>query len=546
MQGVAGLGRRLRLLRRAAAASHAALGGGAGGGGSVIVLPHRQCDEDKGIAASFSSASGKSCLGPSASLATTPTRLVAVSSTIRASPLIAARFTHTASEALIDSMATTTQPTATSTETTTAIHEPPPGTPVVASPDEMPHVLPFTHELSELRVSYIPPLDWSSAGVPLKGEDALKIKEPRHSWIEVVYPFSSSAFLVDQYRLFGTKYIRFGKILEDMDALAGDVAVRHTEATGVALVTAAVDHIDWSRHVSLDRDLSLQGQVTWVGNSSLEVRLRASYIGKDSADLSKCEYFIGEALFVFVARDPKMESAVKVHRLQPTTPHEIAAFKERDNSLLRVPPTPEELAMIHALFMEAKRWEKSFSTGAKSQQMSNATSARSKQLDLPAGPPWVSMKDTVHNSVHLMHSQDRNVHERVFGGHLMRIAYELAWATAFSQIGVAPRILAVDDIAFIHPVSIGSILEFRSQVIYSAEGVLRVMVTATDLTPGLGKRQVTNNFSFAFSCPDPDAMIVSNGGMCTVRRVMPDTYEEAILYVHGYRQHVQNVISGKL
>jgi hypothetical protein len=36
----------------------------------------------------------------------------------------------------------------------------------------------------------------------------------------------------------------------------------------------------------------------------------------------------------------------------------------------------------------------------------------------------------------LMHSQDRNHFNRIFGGHLMRLAFELAYATAAQHSGV--------------------------------------------------------------------------------------------------------------
>lgn len=40
------------------------------------------------------------------------------------------------------------------------------------------------------------------------------------------------------------------------------------------------------------------------------------------------------------------------------------------------------------------------------------------------------MSVTAHKSVLLMHSQERNRHGNIFGGYLMRTAYELAWGTA--------------------------------------------------------------------------------------------------------------------
>jgi len=48
-------------------------------------------------------------------------------------------------------------------------------------------------------------------------------KTPRDSWIELLMPFSTDARLREQYVNYHGG-VRFGKILEDLDAAAGNIA----------------------------------------------------------------------------------------------------------------------------------------------------------------------------------------------------------------------------------------------------------------------------------------------------------------------------------
>jgi acyl-coenzyme A thioesterase 9 len=60
------------------------------------------------------------------------------------------------------------------------------------------------------------------------------------------------------------------------------------------------------------------------------------------------------------------------------------------------------------------------------------------------------MDNTKFKNTMLMHLQERNVHGKIFGGYLMKVAYELAWATASAFFGVHSMVFAaVDDIQFV-------------------------------------------------------------------------------------------------
>jgi acyl-coenzyme A thioesterase 9 len=92
------------------------------------------------------------------------------------------------------------------------------------------------------------------------------------SYMEEYLPFKSSPTLLDEYITTGGK-IRIGKILEDLDALAGAISYKHmdTFAAGppLTVVTASMDRLELLMPNSVE-DLKLSGHVAYVGKSSME------------------------------------------------------------------------------------------------------------------------------------------------------------------------------------------------------------------------------------------------------------------------------------
>ena len=79
----------------------------------------------------------------------------------------------------------------------------------------------------------------------------------------------------------------------------------------------------------------------------------------------------------------------------------------------------------------------------------------------------IPMKHTERESTVLMHSQERNVHGKIFGGYLMRQAFEMGWLTAALFQKQQTQLLRVDQVLFLKPVDVGSIVKFKSKVTYS-------------------------------------------------------------------------------
>lgn len=102
----------------------------------------------------------------------------------------------------------------------------------------------------------------------------------------------------------------------------------------------------------------------------------------------------------------------------------------------------------------------------------------------------------------MCHPQERNTAGRVFGGVLMRRALELAFATAFSFGGAPPLLKALEQVDFVRPVDVGSLLALKSHVVFTDGTDLHVDVSAAVWKPSKRESTLTNTFSFVFAVPD--------------------------------------------
>ena len=269
-------------------------------------------------------------------------------------------------------------------------------------------------------------------------------KHPRESEVGIPYLFSKDQFLLETYRNPWGE-MRFGKILEDLDALAGNIAFNHVVLEGNDLlpliVTAGVDRIRVRRRPNIDTDQYLSGKVTWVGSSSMEIRMRIADGGSgDGGGGGGSEWL--EAYFTFVTLHPETKKAINIPPLIPETDEERAHF---------------ELGAVKALARKEARRNK-VELGRPLSEQSLKIDARAKRLLEEAGPllQMPSLADpntmlisqTLQSNAMVAQPQARNLHDRIFGGFLMRRAFELAFATAYLFGGDKPRFLEVDDISF--------------------------------------------------------------------------------------------------
>ncbi|KAF9456390.1 Thioesterase/thiol ester dehydrase-isomerase [Collybia nuda] len=349
------------------------------------------------------------------------------------------------------------------------------------------------------------------------------------SYSELILPFGSSSQLTEEY-INASGGIRHGKLMEHLDSLAGSISYKHMlgptvetlgriQERGFYIVTASVDRLDMLAPLDPTRNLRLSGQVIYTGHSSMEVAVKMETIGMGHPDQT---VLLGR--FSMVCRDANTHRAKQVNPLVISTPQEQALHRigevmkqRRQSSALRslslVPPSSSEAEALHSYYLQ-------YGQGGKHEPSQFSTS----------GEVW--MGDTKLEKCMQMFPQERNVHQKVFGGYLMRLAHELGFANAsmFTQNHV--RFLSLDGISFARPVPIGSILRLTSQILHTSTtdmeypSLVHVGVKANVVDIGTGSEQTTNDFRFTWYREKADAVH---------RRVVPKTYQEAMLWLEGKR-----------
>uniref|UniRef100_A0A8C1GS86 Acyl-CoA thioesterase 9, tandem duplicate 2 n=1 Tax=Cyprinus carpio TaxID=7962 RepID=A0A8C1GS86_CYPCA len=328
-----------------------------------------------------------------------------------------------------------------------------------------------------------------------QSQDQLPAKRMKDSMIEAHLPLGSQPALREKY-LNSHNSVRFGRILEDLDFLGVLICYSHTwneelQRSPLSIVTALVDQIDMRQNIIFpDCDIKFTGHVTWVGKTSIEATMHMSQY-QDGAYTD-----VLDATFVMVARDPEN----KRYHINKTRRVELSTA-----SLLKVAPTAEERTLVHNLFLNTLDTRRMSFRGR----------------ILPPNSVW--MEDAKLKGLEICHPEERNIFNRIFGGFLMRKAYELGRANACAFAGCRPTVVAVDDILFRKPVEIGSLLLLSSQVCYTEGMYVQVRVHSEVLDPLTQQHNTTNVFHFTFRLEKD------------VPAVVPQSYGESMLYLDGKR-----------
>ena len=303
--------------------------------------------------------------------------------------------------------------------------------------------------------------------------------------------------------------MRFGLLLEVLDKLAEESALAYARRTAphTRVVTAAIDDIVLRTPADVTRDLALRARLNWVGRSSMEVGIRIEHPAPDPVHVASC-------YFTMVARLGEGDAARSV----PVAPLEYLdelerrrggrAAERRDKRRQRVeaaaePPAREEydlLAQLHAA-QEAPDFSGSL-VGA----LTSATWER-------------------------VYPEQENVPSKVFGGHLMRRAYELAGLQAEAIAPDRPVIVRVNRINFVQPARIGDRLHFVSRIVYTGRTSLCVEVTIERTSRDRVTKALCNTCVFTF------VNVNENMTPQPVPPVYPTTYAEDARYLEGLRRH---------
>ncbi|KAJ8911734.1 hypothetical protein NQ315_003634, partial [Exocentrus adspersus] len=277
----------------------------------------------------------------------------------------------------------------------------------------------------------------------------------------------------------------------------------------------------WSliQRTQLDRpqeDIKISGHVSWVGKSSLEVVVWLEQMANDVWNK------ITRALFVLAARNSTNTGPAIINAIEPADDRERAILsggedrkKKRielmKSHILKVMPSNDEQKIIYDLY-------------------SRSTSMEGRQRFLPPGAVW--MKDGTLSSIVFPHPEDRNLHNTVFGGFIMRHAAELAWVLGYRYSKYRPKLKSISDINFQKPLAVSSLMEMHAYIVYTHLNFLQIMVFVEVYIPTSSKRYTSNTIHFTYQVPE------------VVNEILPLTYEDAMMYIHGKR-HFDEVMTDK-
>lgn len=294
-------------------------------------------------------------------------------------------------------------------------------------------------------------------------------KTPSQSRVEISYPFTSDALLVEAYRSPWGR-VRLGKMLEDIDALAGNIAYYHCEndkndqAEHPLIVTASVDRIRLdSVQPGLGSDQHLSGQVTWTGTSSMEIRMQCM-------DAENRDVWL-EAFVTYVTLDPHTKKPMRIPPILPETTQEEQFFQE-GSARAALKKKMRQRQKQPALLQQQQSQAESFPSALLNEMAESYLAEAGPLLNMPslADPHSILMSQTKMQNALIAQPQFQNLHNRIFGGFLMRRAFELAFANAYVFGGSRPISKDVDEVTFASPVSVGDLLIFNSRVVYT-EGI---------------------------------------------------------------------------
>jgi acyl-coenzyme A thioesterase 9 len=328
-----------------------------------------------------------------------------------------------------------------------------------------------------------------------------------------VLPFSTDhalarRFLVGDRDMAGN--FRFGKLLETLDKVAENTALAYVNRfyPDARVVTAAIDNIVVRNPADTMHDLVFSAQINHVGRSSVEVGIRVEHLGARACHVATC-------YFTMVARSTDCGEA-KSLALPPLVYAQDIDIKRFDKAEKRRQLYRESLAKAEEMpSLEEYLLLKNLH---KKQESPDFNGIRAGELEL--------------ESSQRAYPEQENVPKTIFGGYLIRRAYELAALTA--ELVAPDRVVPcqVNRINFNHPVLLGDKLKFTARVVYTGKTTITVQSDIERFSRTDGVKALSNSCLFTFRNVD-DAMIPSH-----VPFIYPITYAEDARFLNAYRQRI--------
>lgn len=352
----------------------------------------------------------------------------------------------------------------------------------------------------------------NGATSPLNLSDIPKMRPADTSFVQVL-PLGSDHGLRRRFMVLNEPIpanLRFGLLLEILDKVAEETALKYVNRfyPEARVVTAAIDRILIRNPADVDKDIVFDARINHVGRSSLEIGIRVQQPGNPTRHIASC-------YFTMVARSGSGDNVVSV----PLPPLEFTDDLEKERARktlgrrddyrqqqadLHEPPSREEYLLLRDLH--------------DAQEDDNFQGLLSGKL--------------VRNSWEMMYPEQENVPETIFGGYLIRRAFELS--SICSEMIAPDRsiIIAVNRINFFQPVRMGDKLHYTSRVVYTNDSFVCVEAGIERISRDRTSKALSNSCLFTFVNLDNDMV------RRPVPPVYPTTYAEDARYLAAHRSYL--------
>jgi acyl-CoA hydrolase len=322
------------------------------------------------------------------------------------------------------------------------------------------------------------------------------------------YPALARRFKVIDEPLRGN--LRFGLLLEVLDKLAEDTALDYVRLhhPSARVVTAAIDNIVVRHAADPTRDLAFQARINHVGRTSMEVGIRVEQPGAPGQP----NVHVASCYFTMVARStvedrslplPPLELADDLERHRAEKALRKRELQRAAEAAERDPPSREEFD--HLLRLHEAQEQPGF--------------------DGKLASAFVT------DSWERMYPEQENVPRTIFGGYLVRRAYELCSVSAQRLVPDRPLIAAVNRISFFHPVRLGDTLHYTARIVYTGESSVSVEASIERLSRDRATHALSNSCLFTFVNVD-EALRPR-----PVPAIHPSTFQEDARYLRALRRN---------
>jgi len=256
------------------------------------------------------------------------------------------------------------------------------------------------------------------------------------------------------------------------------------------------------------RDMVFSAKLNHVGRSSMEVGIRIECLGEGSSHLASC-------YFTMVARSTDSGEA-KSLALPPLQYPEEQDMKRFNNAELRRQTYRDGLAKAEEMpSLDEYLLLKKLHHEQESEEFAG----------IHAG-------DLVLESTCRAYPDQENVPKTIFGGYLVRKAYELAELAAEMVAPDRAVPCQVNRINFNQPVLMGDQLKFTARVVYTGKTTITVQCDIRRFGRNAGDKALSNSCMFTFQNVDREM------NPQPVPFIYPVTYAEDARFLNAYRQRV--------